>query len=223
MFVLIKMKNLTAHINLKNKILRKKNIISIMGLGYVGLPLAMAFCSSKIKTIGYDVNKKRVSSLKNNKSYISSVGNNTLKRSQKYFTQTSNIKDLEKSDVIIVCVPTPINEISKIPNLDYVKELGFEIKKTLLKGDCAEFGKLMNQHWKHKLKRSKNMSNQKINETYDYAIRNGAIGGKLIGAGGGGFLLFYTNSPTKLRKAMLQKKMEEVRFKFDFEGVKQIL
>ena len=108
-------------------------------------------------------------------------------------------------------------------NLDYVKELGFEIKKTLLKGDCTEFGKLMNEHWKHKLKRSKNMSNQKINETYDYAIRNGAIGGKLIGAGGGGFLLFYTNSPTKLRKAMLQQKMEEIRFKFDFEGVKQIL
>ena len=139
MFVLIKMKNLTAHINLKNKILRKKNIISIMGLGYVGLPLAMAFCSSKIKTIGYDVNKKRVSSLKNNKSYISSVGNNTLKRSQKYFTQTSNIKDLEKSDVIIVCVPTPINEISKIPNLDYVKEVILKLKRIDLSGKLIIF------------------------------------------------------------------------------------
>ena len=81
----------------------------------------------------------------------------------------------------------------------------------------------MNHHWKYKLKRSKNMSNKTINEVYDFALENGAIGGKLIGAGGGGFLLFYTNTPNKLRKALVSKKLEEVRFKFDFEGVKQIL
>ena len=66
------------------------------------------------------------------------------------------------------------------------------------------------------------MSNKKINEIYDFAINNGALGGKLIGAGGGGFLLFYANSPTKLRKALKEKKLEEVKFKFDTEGVKQI-
>jgi D-glycero-alpha-D-manno-heptose-7-phosphate kinase len=110
-----------------------------------------------------------------------------------------------------------------IKNLDYVKSLGSEIKKVLIKGDCEEFGKLMNHHWKYKLKRSKNMSNKTINEVYDFALENGAIGGKLIGAGGGGFLLFYTNTPNKLRKALVSKKLEEVRFKFDFEGVKQIL
>ena len=49
----------------------------------------------------------------------------------------------------------------------------------------------MDEHWKHKLKRSSNMSNRTINEAYEYAIKNGALGGKLIGAGGGGFLLFY--------------------------------
>ena len=79
----------------------------------------------------------------------------------------------------------------------------------------------MNEHWKYKLKRSSNMSNKTINEAYKYAIKNGALGGKLIGAGGGGFLLFYTNNPNKLRNAFL-KKFEEVRFRFDYEGVKEI-
>ena len=67
------------------------------------------------------------------------------------------------------------------------------------------------------------MSNKTINEIYSFALKNGATGGKLIGAGGGGFLLFYTNTPNRLRKAMINKKLEEVRFKFDYEGVKQIL
>jgi D-glycero-alpha-D-manno-heptose-7-phosphate kinase len=110
-----------------------------------------------------------------------------------------------------------------IENLDYIKFLGQEIKKKLLKGNCNDFGKLMNEHWMYKLKRSKNMSNKTINEIYNFAMKNGAIGGKLIGAGGGGFLLFYTNTPSRLRKAMIKKKLEEVRFKFDYEGVKQIL
>ena len=74
----------------------------------------------------------------------------------------------------------------------------------------------------HKLKRSKNMSNDTINNVYDYAMKNGALGGKLIGAGGGGFLLFYSKTPNKLRQALSNKKLEEVRFKFDFEGVKRI-
>ena len=110
-----------------------------------------------------------------------------------------------------------------IKNLDYIKSLGLEIKKELLKGNCNNFAKLMNEHWNYKLQRSKNMSNKTINEIYTFAIKNGAIGGKLIGAGGGGFLLFYKNTPNRLRKAMAHKKLEEVRFKFDHEGVKQIL
>ena len=115
------------------------------------------------------------------------------------------------------------NDKETLKNLDYVKYLGYEIKKNLIKGNCEEFGRLMNEHWHYKLARSKKMSNPKINEIYNFAIRNGAIGGKLIGAGGGGFFLFYTNTPNKLRKALIKKKLEEVRFKFDFEGVKQIL
>ena len=97
-----------------------------------------------------------------------------------------------------------------IENLDYIKFLGQEIKKKLLKGNCNDFGKLMNEHWMYKLKRSKNMSNKTINEIYNFAMKNGAIGGKLIGAGGGGFLLFYTNTPSRLRKAMIKKNLKKL-------------
>ena len=115
------------------------------------------------------------------------------------------------------------NDKKIIENLDFVKELAIEVKKSLLKGDLKQFGNLMNQHWKYKMSRSKNMSNSTINNFYDYALKNGAVGGKIVGAGGGGFLLFYTETPSKLRLALKNTKLKEVRFKFDFEGVKQIL
>ena len=117
---------------------------------------------------------------------------------------------------------TKKNENDMIRNLNYVKSLGLEIKRGLIKGNCDIFARLMNSHWQYKLKRSKNMSNKTINEIYNFAMKNGALGGKLIGAGGGGFLLFYANSPNQLRKALTKKKLEEVEFKFDTEGVKQI-
>ena len=110
-----------------------------------------------------------------------------------------------------------------ISNLDFVKNLAIDIKKSLVKGDLKNFGYLMNEHWKYKLSRSKNMTNKFINDCYNYALKNSAIGGKIVGAGGGGFLLFYTETPSKLRKALEKTSLKEVRFKFDFEGVKQIL
>ena len=93
-----------------------------------------------------------------------------------------------------------------INNLDYVKELDLEIKKNLVKGNCEEFGKLMHEHWKNKLKRSRKMSNSTIDNIYNFALKNSALGVKLIGAGGVGFLLFYTNNPNRLRIAMKKKK-----------------
>ena len=66
------------------------------------------------------------------------------------------------------------------------------------------------------------MSNKKINEWYDLGIKNGAVGGKLVGAGGGGFLMFYANDRNKLRHAMKSIGLDEVRFDFDFEGTKVI-
>jgi D-glycero-alpha-D-manno-heptose-7-phosphate kinase len=107
-----------------------------------------------------------------------------------------------------------------LANLHFVKELAMESQQALEGGDLKEFARLMNVHWQNKKKRSNNMSNQHINELYDFAMANGALGGKLIGAGGGGFLMFYTEDKTKLRHAMRDQGLKEVRFKFDFEGTK---
>jgi D-glycero-alpha-D-manno-heptose-7-phosphate kinase len=81
----------------------------------------------------------------------------------------------------------------------------------------------MHEHWEHKKRRSGKMSNEQIDEWYQLARRSGAIGGKLVGAGGGGFLMFYAQDRNLLRHAMTHAGLEEVRFKFDFEGTKLIL
>jgi D-glycero-alpha-D-manno-heptose-7-phosphate kinase len=103
-------------------------------------------------------------------------------------------------------------------NLHFVKELGRQSKEALEAGDLHTFGELMNVHWEHKKKRSSNMSNPQINDWYDLARQHGAVGGKLIGAGGGGFLMFYAEDKMRLRKAMREAGLQEVRFRFDFEG-----
>ena len=110
-----------------------------------------------------------------------------------------------------------------IENLHYVKELGYRSQRALESGNCAEFGSLMHEHWEHKKRRSKGMSNTKIDEWYELALRNGAAGGKLVGAGGGGFLLFYADDRKRLRQSMSHAGLEEVRFRFDFEGTKVLL
>src|SRR4051812_36115884 len=107
-----------------------------------------------------------------------------------------------------------------IENLHFVKELGKQSQKALERDDLNEFARLMDVHWQRKKERSKSMSNHDINEWYDYAMANGALGGKVIGAGGGGFLMFYTNDKARLRHAMREKGLTEVRFRFDFEGTK---
>jgi D-glycero-alpha-D-manno-heptose-7-phosphate kinase len=107
-----------------------------------------------------------------------------------------------------------------LANLDYVKELGERSADALERGDTAGFGALMHEHWEHKKRRSAGMSNPQIDEWYDLARKNGAIGGKLVGAGGGGFLLFYSEQHARLRCAMSRAGLEEVRFRFDFEGTK---
>lgn len=110
-----------------------------------------------------------------------------------------------------------------INNLHYIKELGLRSKTALETGALEEFGLIMNEHWEHKKRRSKGMSNAVIDDVYAHAIQNGAVGGKLIGAGGGGFLLFYTNDKPKLMRAMRDKGLTEVRFRFDFEGTTVII
>jgi D-glycero-alpha-D-manno-heptose-7-phosphate kinase len=112
---------------------------------------------------------------------------------------------------------------SMIENLHFVKELGFQSQRALESGNLPEFARLMDVHWQRKKQRSGNMSNSKINEWYDLATTSGALGGKLIGAGGGGFLMFYADDKSKLRHALRQSGLKEVRFKFDFEGTKLLI
>jgi D-glycero-alpha-D-manno-heptose-7-phosphate kinase len=112
---------------------------------------------------------------------------------------------------------------SVIDNLHYIKDLGRRSHAALLQGDLPRFAELMDEHWQEKKKRSADMSNSRIDEWYKAAMRNGALGGKLIGAGGGGFLMFYTENKRRLLHAMLEQGLEEVRFRFDFEGSKTMI
>jgi len=107
-----------------------------------------------------------------------------------------------------------------LDNLHYVKEMGLQSQKLLEAGKTTDFGALMHEHWEHKKRRSEGMSNPQIDEWYELGRANGALGGKLVGAGGGGFLMFYAEDRRRLRQAMACAGLEEVRFRFDFEGTK---
>jgi len=110
-----------------------------------------------------------------------------------------------------------------LSNMHYVKELGLRSKDSLVAGRTSEFGDLMREHWEHKRRRSSGMSNPQIDEWYDLGMKNGALGGKLVGAGGGGFLMFYAEDHHRLRHAMSKAGLEEMRFRFDFEGTKTLI
>jgi D-glycero-alpha-D-manno-heptose-7-phosphate kinase len=113
---------------------------------------------------------------------------------------------------------TEAGDEAMLQGLDRVKELGLEIRDTLRGGHAAEFGRLMHEHWLGKRERSEGMSNADVDRWYEVAMANGALGGKLVGAGGGGFLLFYAADPKALRAAMKKEELTEVRFAFDFDG-----
>ena len=118
---------------------------------------------------------------------------------------------------------TQKNDNDMLNNLHFVKELGYRSQKALEEGNASLFGELMHEHWEHKKRRSGGMSNPQINEWYELGMKHGAVGGKLVGAGGGGFLMFYASDRNKLRHAMARAGLEEVRFRFDFEGTKVVL
>jgi D-glycero-alpha-D-manno-heptose-7-phosphate kinase len=118
---------------------------------------------------------------------------------------------------------TQQSDSEMLKNLDYVKALGIRSRDALQGGDATRFGELMHEHWEHKKRRSGGMSNPRIDEWYELALNSGAVGGKLVGAGGGGFLMFYARDRNRLRHAMRSAGLEEVRFRFDFEGAKVVL
>jgi D-glycero-alpha-D-manno-heptose-7-phosphate kinase len=115
------------------------------------------------------------------------------------------------------------NDAEMLSNLHYVKDLGLRSRDALVAGDTRHFGELMHEHWGHKKRRSGGMSNSQIDAWYELGMKNGAVGGKLVGAGGGGFLMFMAHDRGRLRHAMASAGLEEVRFKFDFEGTKVVM
>jgi D-glycero-alpha-D-manno-heptose-7-phosphate kinase len=110
-----------------------------------------------------------------------------------------------------------------IDNLHFTKALGVRSKQALLDGNTNQFGQLMAEHWEFKKSRSAGISNDFIDEAYRIALRSGAVGGKLVGAGGGGFLMFYAKDKDHLKTEMSKLGLVEVRFQFEFEGTKVIL
>ena len=113
---------------------------------------------------------------------------------------------------------TKENGKEMLENLHFTKQLGHESRDALVAGNLRKFAELMHIHWEHKKKRSPGMSNGRVDELYDLARANGALGGKLVGAGGGGFLMLYTEDKTRVRQAMRQAGLREVRVQFDFAG-----
>jgi D-glycero-alpha-D-manno-heptose-7-phosphate kinase len=110
-----------------------------------------------------------------------------------------------------------------LDNLHFVKAVGMACRQALEKGDTLEFANLMHEHWQHKKKRSTSMSNSKIDRWYQIGLAGGALGGKLVGAGAGGFLLFYAKDQDSLRQAMAEEALTELRFLFDHDGSSVVL
>ena len=115
------------------------------------------------------------------------------------------------------------NDSEMLENIHFTKDLGYRSKEALERGNLEQFGRLMDDHWRRNRKRSSGMSNTRIDDWYELAMKNGAVGGKLVGAGGGGFLMFLAGDSVKLRKAMREAGLDEVRFRFDYEGTKVLL
>ena len=161
----------------------------------------------------YNDISKKVSDNNNVFSVIPQIDGQGLARSKEYVSGVM-IKDQD--------VKTKKLNYEMIENLNIIKKLGYQSRDALIKSDIEKFGKIMHDHWNIKKKRSKQISNKKINDWYDIAVKNGAIGGKLIGAGGGGFLLFLADNKKKLRTTMNKLGLLEVNFQFEFEGAKII-
>jgi len=118
-------------------------------------------------------------------------------------------------------VATKNNEKKVLDSLHYIKESGYKILEIVESGNITELGLMFDNHWKYKKKISSAVTNPKFDKIYEVAKKNGAIGGKISGAGGGGFFTFYCEDKQDiLRQSMKQEGLRELRYDFDFEGTK---
>ena len=116
---------------------------------------------------------------------------------------------------------TKTRDRTVLTTLREIKDIGLEISSAILRGDTRYFGKLLDVHWQAKKRLSEGISNPQIDAWYEFAKRNGAIGGKISGAGGGGFLMLYCEeNKARLREAMRGAGLRELKFRFDFEGTR---
>jgi len=111
-----------------------------------------------------------------------------------------------------------LGDLEMIENLHRTKELGQRVRRLLEQGDLDGYAELMHEHWQCKRRRSPGMTDERIDHLYEVARRSGALGGKLVGAGGGGFLLVYTRRPEETRRAMAVESAFELPFDFEFGG-----
>lgn len=146
---------------------------------------------------------------------------NTLERNfHIFFTGITR----DASDVIKDQAKEAVNDKTKLESMKQIKEIGIEIKTALEKGDVRQVGRLMNLHWELKKETSSKISSPEIDDLYNYAVENGALGGKIMGAGGGGFFLFYCDrEPENFIKKIVDKGLTHIPFKFDFDGSTTIM
>jgi len=106
-----------------------------------------------------------------------------------------------------------------------IKKIGYQVKDSLIRGDIEGFGQLLHEHWLVKKSISEKMSNTEIDDWYELAMENGALGGKIMGAGGGGFMMLCVENGKRktLRKKMEEKGLRYMDFKFDWVGVKVLV
>lgn len=157
----------------------------------------------------------KVSPLRISTETLNDLEDNLLMFFTNYSRSASNVLSDQK-------VRSEKSDKTMLDNLHFVKELGISIRKALESGETETFAELMHKHWLHKKERSQGITNENINRWYDIGYANGALGGKLIGAGGGGFLMFYAKDRAALRQAMAKEGLTEVRFAFDHEGSKVV-
>jgi D-glycero-alpha-D-manno-heptose-7-phosphate kinase len=140
------------------------------------------------------------------------------------YSRSANVVLKEQDDKTRAAKLTKTSEDEDmVQNLHFIQKLGFEIGTSLENGDLNEFARLMNVHWDYKKKRSNNMSSSVIDNWYNLALKNGALGGKLIGAGGGGFLMFLAEDKRRLRRVLHEAGLRDVPFRFDQLGAQVVL
>jgi len=111
-----------------------------------------------------------------------------------------------------------------VESMHYIKELGYKILEAVESGNITDVGLLFDQHWQYKKRISTKMSNGHFDKIYEIAKENGALGGKISGAGGGGFFIFYVEKhQTRFREKMKELGLREMRYRFDFEGSKVLV